>query len=73
MSELFFANNKILLVILCNERWSLLMGSLMKEIALGKKEKVKINAIEIPNAIIFPNSITGFKSPSSSDGCKKTW
>ena len=39
----------------------------MREIALGKNEKVKINAIEIPNAIIFPNSITGFKSPSSSD------
>ena len=32
-----------------------------------KKEKVKINAIEIPNAIIFPNSITGFRSPSSND------
>ena len=26
--------------------------------------KVKINAINIPNAIIFPNSITGFSSPN---------
>ena len=26
-----------------------------------------MNAIEIPNAIILPNSITGFKSPSNKD------
>ena len=36
-------------------------------IALGKNEKVKIKAIEIPKAIIFPNSITGFKSPRRRD------
>ena len=27
---------------------------------LGKNEKVKMNAIDIPKAIIFPNSMTGF-------------
>ena len=34
---------------------------------LGKNEKVKMNAIDIPKAIIFPNSMTGFKSPNNSD------
>ena len=33
----------------------------------GKNVNVKINAIEIPNAIILPNSITGFISPKVSD------
>ena len=39
----------------------------IKLIELGKNEKVKIKAIDIPNAIIFPNSITGFRSPRSND------
>ena len=34
---------------------------------LGKNEKVKIKEIDIPNAIIFPNSITGFNSPNNND------
>ena len=33
----------------------------------GRKVKVRIKAIEIPNAIIFPNSITGFNSPKVKD------
>ena len=39
----------------------------MIAIALGRNEKVKRKAIEIPKAIIFPNSITGFKSPRRRD------
>jgi hypothetical protein len=34
---------------------------------LGKKVNVDIKAIDIPNAIIFPNSITGFRSPNNND------
>ena len=33
----------------------------------GKNENVEMKAIEIPNAIIFPNSITGFMSPINKD------
>ena len=33
----------------------------------GRNVKVKINAIDIPNAIILPNSITGFISPKVND------
>ena len=35
--------------------------------AHGKNVKVSINAIAIPNAIILPNSITGFNSPKVKD------
>ena len=33
----------------------------------GKNVKVSINAIAMPNAIILPNSITGFNSPKVKD------
>ena len=45
----------------------MLLLFLIKHNELGKNEKVKIKAIDIPNAIIFPNSITGFNSPKSND------
>ena len=45
----------------------MLLFFLIKLNELGKNVKVKIKAIDIPNAIIFPNSITGFNSPKSND------
>ena len=40
---------------------------LVKRRIHGKKVKVRKKAIEIPNAIILPNSITGFSSPNVKD------
>ena len=39
----------------------------MTDKRLGKKVNVDMKAIVIPNAIIFPNSITGFRSPNKRD------
>ena len=40
---------------------------LIKDNAAGIKVKVQIKAIKIPTDIIFPNSVTGFSSPTSND------
>ena len=40
---------------------------LIKDSAAGIKVKVQMKAIKIPTDIIFPNSITGFSSPTSND------
>ena len=40
---------------------------LINDNAAGIKVKVQTKAIKIPTDIIFPNSITGFNSPTSND------